>query len=167
MKRGQAELYYSFIRIILIILLVFLLNIQLGFFTNVDVPTEHIEAEIAQQRLLARLAPVDGTTGFVALSQFNSKDVTDSYLESYGDENLWGGRLRLYETHDALIAETPNYNATLAENGAAVKLLPLSKAGVRGRGGANYHSWLHPVIIVYDDETRALGWLTIELVKRT
>lgn len=175
-RRGQAELVVYVFRIILIGILVFLLNVQLGLFLSTEIPSEPLEAALITERLLngpsglALREPGTGRLlpGTLDLARFDSKDVTAAYFEGYGEGNLWGGLLSLYTSERDLAAGRPFRTAELGEDGLAVSLLPLAKAGARGRGGGNYYASTHPVLFVpQPGAEQEIGWLVVELVRRT
>lgn len=99
-KKGQAELLVYVIRIIFIAVLAFLLSVQLGFFTNMDTPTNNLEAQLIMQRILnspAGLAMHEDLTnrvltGTVNISRFNDASMTAIYDEGFDQNggNFWG-----------------------------------------------------------------------------
>ncbi len=165
-RRGQMELLVHVIRIFIIGFLVYLLSVQLGFFTAMEIPTRDVEAALVTARLVAAVAP-DGTrAGIVDPGRVTSKRLTDSYLEGFGAGNVWGARVTLYETRAALEDGPPAFEAWLGPQSTAADLLALAKAGVRGRGGGQYWSRLLPVVIERPGSA-APGWLLVEVVRRT
>jgi hypothetical protein len=186
--KGQADLLVYIFRAILILLLAYLLSVQIGFFTNIDTPTADIEAELIAQRLLygpasfARKEPSTGASipGTVDLERLSDSGLLAAYGQGFEDANLWGGKVTLYATRKDLEAETDwLWLAYLNENGEAPKpgdvkpprpidILPLARAGVGGSGAGLYFANVYPVRYRRDDDaTDRIGWIKIELVKRT
>jgi len=165
-RRGQAELLVHIIRIFLIGLLMYLLSVQLGFFTAMEIPTRAIEAKLVTTRLIVAVAPDGVQPGIVDPGHVTDKRLTNNYLEGFGDENVWGARVTLYGTRAALEDGQPLEEAWLAPDSTAADLLALAKAGVHGRGGGEYWSRLLPVTI-RKPGAEAPGWLLVEVVRRT
>jgi hypothetical protein len=178
MSKGQAELLVYIFRVILIAILAFLLAVQIGFFTNIQTPTNDLEAELITQRILfgpSGLAVKEAGTGTVVpgtidLAKMNTAYLTAIYKEGF-DEKFWGGKVALYRTRQDLTNEQNAFPGPLYldENSDATKLLPLAKAGVRGSGSGIYYSSIYPVHFrrAGPDAKDELGWVKVELVKRT
>jgi hypothetical protein len=175
MKKGQADLLVMVFRIIFLAALVFLLSLQLGLFTKAEIPTANMEAQLIMERILygpggialrgektGRVLP-----GTVDISKLDEASLMDAYQEGFDKENLWGGRVTLYDSRESMASSKPLRDALL-NKGLATNLLPLAKAGVRGSGGGLYYGATYPVQYrLQPGAELQAGWLTIELVKRT
>ncbi len=156
MRRGQAELIPDLGRVILIILLMLLLSIQLGFFTNQRIENHKLEATILEQRLLTSFAPAGAPAGLVDPSRIDDASLLSAL---HALDERWGVRVFLYENRSALEQQHPLRDASLNQD--ALNLLPLARAGVKGT--AEYWNLTLPVRIVGTERT---AWLFMEVVRR-
>jgi hypothetical protein len=175
MKKGQADLLVMVFRIIFLAVLVFLLSIQLGFFTKAQIPTTDMEAQLIMERILdgpGGLALREEKTdrvlpGTIDISKLDDASLMNAYQEGFDTDNFWGGRVALYDSRESMASSKPLRDALL-NKGLATSLLPLAKAGARGSGGGLYYGATYPVQYrLQPGAELQAGWLTIELVKRT
>ena len=175
-RKGQAEFVVYLIRAAVAAILLVLVAIEIGFFTNMQLQTSGLEAHLIMQRLL------DGPNGLelrdektgqllpgtVDLSKFANKlALTTMYNEGFDGDNFWGGQVTLYLSREEMANNTPVISK-LSFDTPATNLLPLVKAGARGKGGGLYYGATYPVRYrLQPDAPFQTGWLTIELVKRT
>lgn len=177
MSKGQfADFFLNFIRLLVVVVLGFILWWELSMFSQMDIPTERIEGQIVAQRILRGpdgIALLEARTGRVLpgtvdVDFLTNQRITAAYNEGFDEQNLWAGRFTLYSTVSDRIASTnPVATAFLDPEGPAQDFFALGRANVRGRGSGQYYHGVYPVQFGREESTTEMGWLVVELVKRT
>jgi len=180
MKKGQTDLLFYIFRALLILLLIFLLRIQIGFFTETHIPTGNLEAQLITDRILFGPSGIalrseetgNPLSGTVDLARIGDRELTLIFHEGFRkskheDENFWGGRVSFYVSRAALDADDALHEGFIEPESIATNLLPFARAGVKGSGSANYFQRVYPVQYLSPRTKQPeLGWIMIELVRR-